>query len=328
MQDEMNERETARAINDDAATWVARIDASALDPDVQAAFDRWLAGDDRRRGAFFRAQSAWRMLDRASVIGARGRDTIKADRASEPLAPTRRRILWGGGALAATLVAGLGGALFWTGAPDNIETALGEIRRVPLRDGSFAEVNTATRLAIDLQPNIRNIDVETGEVWFQVAKDHRRPFVVAAGDVRVRAVGTAFAVRRMGDGTDVRVTEGVVEVWTINQPDAVRRLAAGTRIFVNDIEGPAEPVEASLEIDRTLAWRNGQLIFDGDTLAAAAAEFNRYNRVKLEVAPSLAAERVVGRFRTNEPGAFARAASAMLGAHTEIDAHRIKLSQN
>jgi len=328
MQDEMSERETAQAINDDAAAWVARIDAAALDPADQAELDRWLAGDDRRRGAFFRAQSAWRMLDRASVMGAGARDVIEPEAAPERLAPTRRRMLWGGGALAASLVAGIGGAMLWPRSPDEIETALGEIRRVPLHDGSLAAVNTATRLAVDLRPEIRNVRIDMGEAWFQVAKDRERPFVVTAGDVRVRAVGTAFSVRRLGDGADVQVTEGVVEVWTVNRPDAVRRIAAGARTFVNDMAGPAAPVEASLEIDRTLAWRNGQLIFDGDTLADAAAEFNRYNRVKLEIDPALASERVVGRFRTNEPDAFARAASAMLGARVQIGAERIDVSRN
>lgn len=328
MQDKMNERETAQAINDDAAAWVARIDAAALDPEGQAELDHWLAGDDRRRGAFFRAQSAWRMLDRASVMGAGGRDLIEAEVIPMRFEPTRRRILWGGGALAASLVAGIGGALFWSKSPDSIETALGEIRRVPLHDGSLAAVNTTTRLAIDLRPEIRNIRIDAGEAWFQVAKDRERPFVVTAGDVRVRAVGTAFSVRRLGEGADVQVTEGVVEVWTVNRADEIRRVTAGARTFVSDALGPAAPVEASVEIDRALAWRNGQLIFDGDTLGDAAAEFNRYNRIKLEIDPVLASERVVGRFRTNEPEAFARAASAMLGAQAKMGGDRIEVSRN
>ena len=59
----------------------------------------------------------------------------------------------------------------------------------------------------------RNVRIDKGEAWFQVAKDKKRPFVVAAGDVRVRAVGTAFSVRRLEEGADVQVTEGVVEVF-------------------------------------------------------------------------------------------------------------------
>src|SRR3546814_1827406 len=66
----MIERETAQAINDRAASWVARMDREGGDPAVRAELKAWLAGDDRRRGAYFRAKAAWTMLDRASVLGA------------------------------------------------------------------------------------------------------------------------------------------------------------------------------------------------------------------------------------------------------------------
>src|SRR3546814_10056817 len=55
------------------------------------------------------------------------------------------------------------------------------------------------------------ITLEEGEAWFQVAHDAHRPFVVDVGSVRIRAVGTAFSVRRNPEGVDVMVTEGVVE---------------------------------------------------------------------------------------------------------------------
>jgi transmembrane sensor len=47
----MIERETAQAINDRAAAWVARMDREGGDPAVRAELKAWLAGDDRRRGA-------------------------------------------------------------------------------------------------------------------------------------------------------------------------------------------------------------------------------------------------------------------------------------
>src|SRR3546814_6499165 len=75
-------------------------------------------------------------------------------------------------------------------------TAIGEIRRVPLSDGSLAAVNTQTTLDVTMKPELRQVALKDGEAWFQVAKDRSRPFVVEVGDVRVRAVGTAFAVKR------------------------------------------------------------------------------------------------------------------------------------
>jgi transmembrane sensor len=225
----------------------------------------------------------------------------------------------------AAIVAGID---IWPQAGERIETAVGEIRRVPLKDGSMAAVNTATRLAVILRPEIRQVTLDQGEAWFQVAKDRSRPFVVEAGEVRVQAVGTAFSVRRTDTGADVQVTEGVVEVWRIGDEAGRRRIAAGTRTFVDNASGPQRAAEAGPDIDRSLAWRSGQLIFDGDTLGAAAAEFNRYNSVQVRIAdPVLAQEKFVGRFRTNEPDAFARAAAVILGAHAHVGGDEIVLSR-
>ncbi len=321
----MSERETADTISESALRWVARADRGLSAPE-RAALETWLAGDSRRRGAYLRAQAAWAMLDRASVLGA-------GDEPLPEMAPLRidRRRMIAGGALAAASIAAGGAWLMLPPAPLRIATATGEIRRVPLADGSLAAVNTQTRLEVAIEPQLRRVELAEGEAWFQVAKDRARPFVVAAGDIRVRAVGTAFSVRRRDDGADVQVTEGVVELWREGSGAAPIRLAAGARTFMADAPAAPPPVVrlASVEIDRRLAWRSGQIILDGDTLGEAVAEFNRYNDRRLVIAdPALAHERLVGRFRTNEPDAFARAVAATLDVRIEAMGGDIRLARN
>jgi transmembrane sensor len=154
-----------------------------------------------------------------------------------------------------------------------------------------------------------------GEAWFEVAKDTSRPFVVSAGRARVRAVGTAFSVRRHDMGTEVLVTEGTVETWMVGAADAKIRLTAGKKAFVSDGAPAQVATAASGEIDRSLAWRQGQIALGGETLAYAVEEFNRYNERKVVIADSrLAAEKLVGQFRANQPEAFARAVAGTLGA--------------
>jgi transmembrane sensor len=324
----MSERETSDAINSAAAAWVARLDTGA-DAAVRAELDAWLAADERRGGAYFRAQAAWTMLDRACVL--RGSLDVQPAEDIETERPrfSRRTVMFGGGMIAASVAAAAVGIGQLRQSTERIETAVGEIRRVPLKDGSFAAVNTNTRLAVTLKRESREVQLDSGEAWFEVAKDADRPFVVAAGDVRVRAVGTAFAVRRTGDGADVQVTEGVVEVWSKSDPTNVRRLSAGTAAFASNTAGPSLPADTGPDLDRTLAWRNGQLMFDGETLEAAAAEFNRYNMIQVEIAdPALAQEKMVGRFRTNEPDAFARAAATVLGASAREEGNKIVLTRD
>ena len=56
----------------------------------------------------------------------------------------------------------------------------------------MAAINTDTTLDVRFQKTERAVKLDRGEAWFQVAKDRARPFVVAAGGIRVQAVGTAF----------------------------------------------------------------------------------------------------------------------------------------
>jgi transmembrane sensor len=294
----MTDRETARDIQDQAADWAVKLDAAPLGREAQVQFDAWLAGDSRSRGALLRARA--------------GLSLILAPEAEDGVAtrPRRlnRRMLIGGMSAAAAAVGAL--VLIPTLAGRRYSTDIGEIRRVPLADGSLAAINTNTEIAVDLQPDRRSVRLDRGEAWFQVAKDPARPFVVMAGAARVRAVGTAFSVRRRAMGIEVLVTEGVVEVWS-GKAGATRRVSAGNQIFVSDTAGPAKALHRPLEMDRALAWREGQIVLDGDTIAAAVSEFNRYNTRKIVITdPQLEGRRIVGWFHTNEPESFARAVAA------------------
>jgi transmembrane sensor len=210
--------------------------------------------------------------------------------------------------------------------PTRYSTELGQVRRVQFPDGSLAAINTDSTVSVDMNQTLRSIELTKGEAWFEVVKDARRPFVVAAGRVRARAVGTAFSVRRHDDGADVLVTEGTVETWIVGQQER-SRLTAGMRAFVADY-APPQPVARPAEIERALAWRDGQISLEGERLADAVEEFNRYNTKKLVIVdPNLAEERLVGRFSIHEPIAFARAVQSALGATVSEDHDTIQLAR-
>lgn len=308
---------SANEIDDEAALWAVRIDARGAEAEQDPELKAWLAGDPRRAGALLRAQAAISFLDRGRALAG-----------STPLQTpsSNRRALIAAGAVLAALA---GGGL-WRLRPQRLDTGLGEIRRVPLADGSMVAINTSSTLEIDLKPKAREISLKQGEAWFQVAKDPERPFVVAAGPVRVRAVGTAFSVRRReqdASGVDIMVTEGVVEAW-VEGVDAPRhRLSAGGRLVLASTS--ATPVvESASDIERSLAWRNGEIALDGESLEEAAKLFNRYNSRPIVIEdPDLAKERFVGLFQTNAPESFASAVAATLGAEVRVDERAIRISR-
>lgn len=308
-------RDASTEIDAAAASWAARLDANAMSASDQAALDDWLAGDSRREGALWRARA---------VMGLMVNPAPEAELHRAPAKPDRR-ILLGGMGLAAAVAAGV--VLTPVLSRQRYRTLVGEIRRVPLADGSMAAINTDTTLDIRFQKAERVVTLDQGEAWFQVAKDRARPFVVAAGDVRVQAVGTAFSVRRKSGGAEVRVTEGVVEVWSDAGAGKVRRrVSAGEQVFVSEQAGASSPVKRPLEMERALSWREGQIVLDGDTIGAAAAEFNRYNNRKIVIVdPDLEGRTVVGWFRTNEPESFAQAVGVAHDASVKVGEQVIML---
>ncbi len=304
--------------------WAIRLDGAPLSDAEQAALDAWLEADERRRGSLLRAEAALAYLDRGRALA----DTRPEHGEGYRSQAMGRRAFLVAGSIGGLSVAGVLGFLFTHPRPVEIQTAIGEVRRVPLADGSVASVNTNSRVAVAMAGQRREVRLEDGEAWFQVAHDKARPFVVEAGDVRVQAIGTAFSVRRRAGGADVLVTEGVVEAWIVGHDKERTRIAAGSKSFVAVSRPDIEVVEASNDIDRALAWRTGELALNGESLDYAASELNRYNTRKLVIDDAkLGREPLVGYFRTDQPENFGRAVANMVGAKVVVEGDTIRLTR-
>jgi len=59
--------------------------------------------------------------------------------------------------------------------------------------------------------------LDSGEAYFDVVHDAKRPFTVYAGNRRITDIGTKFSVFRNGDDVRVTVREGRVRVEVLDQ---------------------------------------------------------------------------------------------------------------
>lgn len=314
--------------DDAAAYWAIRLDAEDLGEQEQRELDAWLAEDERRAGALLRAEAALAYLDRGRALDL----AVESDEDERPHRMHRKLAI---AATAAAAVVGLTMIGAWGLTPPEqtsatFQTAIGEVRRVPLDDGSAASLNTNSKIAVDFGSSLREVRMESGEAWFQVAHDRDRPFQVEAGDLRVKAVGTAFSVRMLDDGgsAEVVVTEGVVEAWVDGNEGSRRRITAGYRDVLDAATPARKPTLAKVDVDWALAWRTGDLVLNGESLGYAAAELNRYNSRKLVIrGEDLKRESLVGYFRTNQPEQFGKSAAALLDAKVSITGNTIEISR-
>lgn len=298
-----------------AAAWALR---HPLDAAEKAELSAWLAEDRRHAGALLRAQAGLSVIEH-SLTGDRPAAAVP------PFATTRRWLLAAsGGAIAAT-IAGIVGWPMLRG--ERIATARGEIRRLPLADGSVATIDTSSELRVAMERDSRRISLRKGQVWFEVAKDRNRPFLVDAEVAQVRAVGTAFSVRRTEEGAQVAVTEGKVAVWASDARGTMIILEAGQYATFRRGAAPATGT-APAAIERSLAWRDGEIALENETLASAVAQFNRYNRQQLVVVDrELADERLVGLFQIDKPQMFATSLAASLEVAVSTSAGEIRLAR-
>jgi transmembrane sensor len=316
-------RERAGEIDAAAAEWAARVDRAPLTEAEQQALEAWAAADVRRAGAYAKARAVSAHFDRAQALGP---DFVPA-RHPAALRQSRRRILAGGLGLAA---AGLAGAAVFV-AQDlsgRIATRKGDVRRVPLSDGSAVTLNTDSAVRPAFEPHLRQVALLRGEALFDVAKDVPRPFVVMAGPVRVRAVGTSFTVRRLDEDTvKVLVREGVVEV-SRGAGEPPLRLTADCSAVIARSRPLRAVALAPGRAERATAWRQGLLDLDGMTLTQAAEEFRRYTDRRILIAdPAVGAMRVAGLFSISDPDGFARAAGLSLGLSVGETPDGVQLSR-
>lgn len=317
---------TAHQIDAEAADWAARLDRGPLSAEQEAQFRGWLDHDMRCMGAFGRIRALALTSERARALGP---DFDPA--AFEPAsAIPRRRMLQIGGAIAAGAMISAGGAWQMLRMRGRFSTGKGETKVVALKDGSVLTLNTDSEVVVRYSEQRRAVELIRGEAMFDVAKNAARPFTVAAGDTNVRVVGTSFSVRRLAAApVQVLVREGIVEVFKPNGASPIRITANTMAVAQADSAAAiaAMPVPVA-QMQRQMAWQKGQIAFEGETLAQAAAEFARYSDTKIIIDdPALAKEEIAGLFKATDPVGFAQTIAISLNARARIGEGEVRLAR-
>jgi len=303
-----------------AASWLSRADRGLSDEEA-CALDAWLAQSSLNKVAYLRLKASWRRADRLAALK---QPIARDDRARRILQP---RIL---AALAAALTLLLGGTgyLVWRASADQAyATDIGKTQSVLLADGSRMELNTNTRVHTDVTAARRIVTLDSGEAYFDVVHDASRPFTVLAANRRITDIGTKFSVLRNGNDVRVVVREGEVRVDVADGQGGAPVLAqAGREVIAAGSESLVlgKPVR---EIENDLSWRAGMLVFDQETLAEAAEQFNRYNSRHIQVEGNARKIRIGGRFKAGNVDVFVQLLHRGFGLSVSDEGDRIVVSR-
>lgn len=300
-----------------AAQWAIELGSAELSLERMTEWQRWLNQDPRHAVAFERIERLLGGVERIDTVpwptpaelaadDYDGSIPVSAHRSRQPPAAAnpaigRRASRWGNrwarkgvwAAAAASVVLAVTGILL-SGYPrsihlpgllafDRIATQAGGTQKIVLTDGSAIDLSGETALRATLTSGARNITLGSGEAFFRVAKDATRPFIVHAGDTSVRAVGTAFNVRRAGDRVVVAVAEGTVLVSTPGKAAELQtaQVTAGEQTIATSSAAPLQKI--AIDTRSVAGWRNGRLQYLDEPLASVAADVGRYTARAIEV---------------------------------------------
>lgn len=303
-----------------AVHWLVRLDVGDLSATDQAAFDEWLADSPANEAAYAKACDAWDM------VGIYADDpNVQALRASV-LAGSHRPARAGlkrGLAAAAAIILTLGLGLSVSQGPDftrwlptseaRYETRVGERLNVVLSDGTAMTLNTDSRLSVRYRAERREVRMERGQAYFEVAHDPSRPFSVEGGGRRVTALGTRFEVHVDDRAFSTTLVEGSIAVDPLNTSLDTSLGARAQRVVLKPGEtltarAGRQAVVAPEPLAAALAWREGFVEFRDDSLASAVTEMNRYNPHPIRVRDErLNGLTVNGLFRAGRPEGFIEA---------------------
>lgn len=314
-----NERLDDLPLLEQAAAWFDRMSAGSLTEAERRRFEDWRTGNPAHALAYAEIEAAHataRAFAGSNEMLALRQETLSGIVVRRAARPWRLAVAAG---IAALLVAAVSLLLLRTPVipvdapvqiaqhvPQSYRTDIGERLAATLPDGSRIVLNTDSRVRLAYTGTERRLILERGQALFEVAHGEARPFVVLAAGQLITATGTVFDVRiERGDAVKVSLVEGRVLVR------ADRVGAPTTALQPNEIlvaASSAATVTREPEIERTVSWRNGLLIFEDDSLADAVAEMNRYVRRPIILQDDQVRRlRISGAFRTGETDTFIEA---------------------
>lgn len=311
------------AIKEQAAAWLVKMDNAELNEQESVEFQEWLSTSDFHLTYFNKLAKNWEAMGALEPLAdAYPISSFKKQSASK-LSIQNGAPQWFARFFSVPVLSGFAAVMVLTLAmilkPEVVETksystVAGEHASYTLADGSIIMLNTDTQVTVGYSKHQRLIKLERGEANFDVAKNKERPFVVEAGGGLVWAVGTVFDVRFTDTNVDVLVSRGTVKVYsdTNAENQKLSLTAPESPSLTEAIVTAGNAIKYQKTVSKLLAlsekekhnkmaWIEGSLIFDGETLEQAITEISRYTNNKIIIADEdIKSIRIGGHYNTND----------------------------
>jgi transmembrane sensor len=162
---------------------------------------------------------------------------------------------------------------------NTLSTPRGGQYQVVLSDGSKVWLNAASSLHFptSFTGNQRVVEL-TGEAYFEVTKNKKKPFFVKVGDMQVKVLGTHFNINAYSDESSIKTSllEGSVK---IAKGKVTGLLNPGEQAVLDNQNDKVEIKKVNM--DEVMAWKNGIFQFDGADLTTIMRDISRWYNVEI-----------------------------------------------
>lgn len=296
----------------EAASWVAQIDSGRLKRADRKALREWASRSPRHIEELRRVAATWVGMDATlEAILSQTESGFSWPHLISLSVKNRPRLVLGSlsiGSLTATCAVAIAvNVLYLNPAKLNFSStytvAQGDKLQVDLPDKSIMELNSGSIAEVSFDKHSRSVRLLKGEGYFDVESNKDRPFTVLADGNFVKAVGTAFSVRVDDGQTSVLVTEGKVVFQRLENTNAniispivganTPLVIAGHAASITNSGGKVASLELE-EINKKLSWREGMMVFKGDTLEYVINEVSRYDDIEIVISDPAIRDKTIG----------------------------------
>lgn len=291
-----------------AAEWIELLGSRPLDTVTRKRLQNWLAADPAHRELLRRMIVSW--ADSALL------QTLKRYEKRKPFFQLKpwlsyANLLRVSLVFVLTVTAVLGFRFYDRSALDQghvlqVYASEFETEQHQLTDGSTITQSATSELVVNITEKARNVLLNAGAAFFDIAIDQQRPFKVQVQASSFTAVGTQFSIDKTSHSVELTVYEGAVEMRAKPQAEP-KLLRSGEKIQI--VDGIVQAIE-QVDILKIVDWRSGWIEMKGEPLGYLLEHLNRYSRLKAKVVQrELNDLPVAGRFKLTDMSATLEAVS-------------------
>ena len=167
-----------------------------------------------------------------------------------------------------------------------ISSRQGMVTQFELADGTKVWLNSGSSLQFPslFTGDLREVKL-SGEAFFEVTKNENQPFLVKAKDLNIEVLGTSFNVVSYDDEKQAEVVLVEGKVSLSSEIEQVRKvfgtLQPGQRVVYLDKN--QQVLAEEVEVDKYIAWRDGNLIFRDDKMEDVVRRLSRWFNVEIVI---------------------------------------------